>query len=172
LIVDVDPELKDFLVKTPFFGGLAGTPIVDSVIAMLRPRAAKKGEVVLREGDTATSMYIVRSGVLLAYRHCEDGGVARMLLFRPGDFVGVTTLVEMEPRPFSIIAECDAELLELDSRDLYRLYRDDQKAYILVLQNINRELVRRLRKAGNRIAFLSLKLGSSATEPDPEHHHH
>jgi CRP-like cAMP-binding protein len=165
--VDVDPALKDFLIKTPFFGGLAGTPIVDRVIAMLRPRSAKKGEVVLREGDTATSMYIVRSGVLLAYRHCEDGGIARMLLFRPG-----TTLVEMEPRPFSIITECDAELLELDSRDLYRLYKDDQKAYILVLQNINRELVRRLRKAGNRIAYLSRKLGAEATEPDPEHHHH
>jgi CRP-like cAMP-binding protein len=95
-----------------------------------------------------------------------------MLLFRAGDFVGVTTLVEMEPRPFSIITECDAELLELDSRDLYRLYKDDMKAYVLVLQNINRELVRRLRKAGNRIAVLSRKLGSGATEPDPEHHHH
>lgn len=170
--MDGDPGLKEFLAKTSFFGGLAGTPILDHLIAMLRPRSAKKGEVVVREGDTATSMYIVRSGVLLAYRHCEDGGVARMLLFRPGDFVGVTTLVEMEPRPFSIITECDAELLELDSRDLYRLYKDDMKAYIVVLQNINRELVRRLRKAGNRIAYLSLKLGPEATEPDPEHHHH
>jgi CRP/FNR family transcriptional regulator, cyclic AMP receptor protein len=168
--VDADPELKEFLAKTPFFGGLAGTPILEHVIGMLRPRSAKKGEVVLREGDTATSMYIVRSGVLLAYRHCEEGGIARMLLFRPGDFVGVTTLVEMEPRPFSIISECDAELLELDSRDLYRLYKDDPKAYVLVLQNINRELVRRLRKAGNRIAQLSKKLGAGAMEPDPEHH--
>ncbi|MFL5454464.1 MAG: Crp/Fnr family transcriptional regulator [Myxococcales bacterium] len=170
--MDVDPALREFLAGTPFFGGLAGTPIFDKVIAMLRPRSVKKGEMVLREGDTATSMYIVRSGVLLAYRHCEDGGIARMLLFRPGDFVGVTTLVEMEPRPFSIITECDAELLELDSRDLYWLYKDDMKAYVLVLQNINRELVRRLRKAGNRIAVLSRKLGPEATEPGPEHHHH
>ena len=167
-----DAALKEFLAKTPFFGGLSGTPVFDRLADMLREREVKKGEVVLREGDTGSSMYIVRSGALYATRKCEDGSDIRMLLFRPGDFVGVTTLVEMEPRPFSIITECEAELLELDSRDLYRLYKDDMKAYVLVLQNINRELVRRLRKAGNRIAVLSRKLGPEATEPDPEHHHH
>src|SRR5918912_63962 len=138
-------ELKAFLSKTPFFGGLAGTPVFDRLADMLREREVRKGDVVLREGDTGTSMYIVRSGTLYATRRCEDGSDVRMLLFRPGDFVGVTTLVEMEPRPFTITAEKDAKLLELDSKDLYQLYRSDQKAYILVLQNINRELVRRLR---------------------------
>ena len=90
-----------------------------------------------------------------------------MLLFRPGDFVGVTTLIEMEPRPFTITAEKDAKLLELDSKDLYQLYRQDQKAYILVLQNINRELVRRLRKAGARIAHLTRLCGVDGSD----HHH-
>jgi CRP/FNR family transcriptional regulator, cyclic AMP receptor protein len=35
--------------------------------------------------------------------------------------------------------------------DLYKLYQADVKAYVLVLQNINRELCRRLRKADTRI---------------------
>ena len=164
----VDPELREFLAKTPFFGGLVCTPVLDRVIEMLRPRSVKRGEVVIREGVTATSMYIVRSGTLHAYRHCDDGGIVRMLLFGRGDFIGVTTLIDMEPRPFSILAETDAELLELDSRDLYRLYKDDLKAYVLVLQNINRELVRRLRKAGDRIARLSKMAGLE--KADPEHH--
>jgi CRP/FNR family cyclic AMP-dependent transcriptional regulator len=154
-----DPKLKEFLAGTPFFGGLSGTPVFDRVADMLREREVKKGEVVLREGETGTSMYIVLSGTLYATRKCEDGTEVRMLLFRPGDFVGVTTLIEMEPRPFTITAEKDAKLLELDSRDLYQLYKQDQKAYILVLQNINRELVRRLRKAGARIAYLTQLAG-------------
>jgi CRP/FNR family transcriptional regulator, cyclic AMP receptor protein len=160
-----DAMLKEFLAKTSFFGGLAGTPVFDRVTDMLREREVKKGEVVLREGETGTSMYIVLSGTLYATRRCEDGTEVRMLLFRPGDFVGVTTLIEMEPRPFTIIAEKDAKLLELDSKDLYQLYRQDQKAYILVLQNINRELVRRLRKAGARIAHLTQLCGVDAADP-------
>jgi CRP/FNR family cyclic AMP-dependent transcriptional regulator len=162
-----DATLKEFLAKTSFFGGLAGTPVFDRVADMLREREVKKGEVVLREGETGTSMYIVLSGTLFATRRCEDGTEVRMLLFRPGDFVGVTTLIEMEPRPFTIIAEKDAKLLELDSKDLYQLYRQDQKAYILVLQNINRELVRRLRKAGARIAHLTRLCGVDGAD---QHH--
>ncbi len=61
------------------------------------------------------------------------------------------TLIEMQPRPFSVVAENDARLLQLTAQDLYALYREDVKAYVLVLQNINRELCRRLRRAGNRI---------------------
>ena len=162
-----DASLKEFLARTSFFGGLSGTPVFDRVADMLREREVKKGEVVLREGETGTSMYIVLSGTLYATRKCEDGTDVRMLLFRPGDFVGVTTLIEMEPRPFTITAEKDAKLLELDSKDLYKLYKDDQKAYILVLQNINRELVRRLRKAGARIAHLTRLCG---TDQSADHH--
>jgi CRP/FNR family transcriptional regulator, cyclic AMP receptor protein len=162
-----DEALKDFLTKTPFFGGLAGTPVFDRLAGMLRERDVKRGEVVLREGDTGTSMYIVRSGALYATRKCEDGSDVRMLMFRPGDFVGVTTLIEMEPRPFTITAEKDTQLLELNSKDLYVLYKQDLKAYVLVLQNINRELVRRLRKAGTRIAYLTRVAG---LDHAPEHH--
>ena len=44
-----DQALTDCLAKTPFFGGLAGTPVFDRLADMLRERAVKKGEVVLRE---------------------------------------------------------------------------------------------------------------------------
>jgi len=162
-----DAALKEFLAKTPFFGGLAGTPVFDRLADLLREKEIKKGEVLLREGDTGKSMYIVRSGSLYATRKCEDGSEVRMLLFRPGDFVGVTTLIEMEPRPFTITAERDTQVLELDSKDLYQLYKQDLKAYVLVLQNINRELVRRLRKAGARIAHLTRIAGVDHTA---EHH--
>lgn len=161
------PELKQFLERTSFFGGLAGTPVFDILADMLREKEVRKGEVVLREGDTGNSMYIVESGALYATRKCDDGTDVRMLMFRPGDFVGVTTLIEMEPRPFTITAEKDSKLLELNNRDLYQLYRKDVTAYVLVLQNINRELVRRLRKAGARIAYLTRVAGLDHTA---EHH--
>jgi CRP-like cAMP-binding protein len=75
-------------------------------------------------------------------------------MMRRGDFFGVTALIDMEPRPFSCVAERDSLLYELTNGGLYQLYKEDLKGYVLVLQNVNRELSRRLRKAASRISAL------------------
>jgi CRP/FNR family transcriptional regulator, cyclic AMP receptor protein len=153
-----DPaKLREFLCGTSFFGGLP-PDIVDRVIALLKEHRIAKGESLFEEGDTGKSMYIVRAGQLIVKRHCEDGSDARLLMMRGGDFFGVTTLIEMEPRPFACVAEEDSLLYELTNLDLYKLYKQDMKGYVLVLQNINRELCRRLRKAAKRISVLEDKL--------------
>ena len=46
-------------------------------------------------------------------------------------------------------------LYELTTRDLYTYYKADLHAYVIVMQNINRELCRRLRRSDNRIAELA-----------------
>src|SRR5436190_18636987 len=146
-------DLVTFLSKTSFFGGLI--PDVVAIVAdMLKERRIAAGEMLFAEGDTGKSMYIVKEGALIMRRHCSDGTQARLLMMRPGDFFGVTSLIEMEPRPFSCTAEKDSVLYELTNVDLYQLYKSDPKTYILLLQNIARELCRRLRKAGQRIATL------------------
>jgi len=81
-----------------------------------------------------------------------------LLMMRPGDHFGVTTLIEMEPRPFACVAEEDSLLYELTNMDLYKLYKEDPKGYLLVLQNVSRELCRRLRKAAQRISLLEDKV--------------
>ena len=154
-------DLRAFLATTSFFGGLDART-VDALLQMLRERRIAKGELLFSEGDTGHSMYIVREGAVVLQRHCAHsaGGDddARLMMMRPGDFFGVTSLIEMEPRPFSAVADKDSILYELTNLDLYRLYKDDLKAYVLVLQNINRELCRRVRKAGERIAVLEQSL--------------
>jgi CRP-like cAMP-binding protein len=146
-------ELPAFLSKTSFFGGLMPETVA-IVAGMLKEKRIAAGETLFAEGDTGKSMYIVKDGALIFRHHCGDGTQARLLMMRPGDFFGVTSLIEMEPRPFSCLAEKDSVLYELTNLDLYKLYKTDQKTYILLLQNIARELCRRLRKAGQRIATL------------------
>ena len=146
-------ELPAFLSKTSFFGGLLPDTVA-IVAGMLKEKRVGAGETLFAEGDTGKSMYIVKEGALIFRRHCSDGTQARLLMMRPGDFFGVTSLIEMEPRPFSCTAEKESVVYELTNLDLYKLYKTDQKTYILLLQNIARELCRRLRKAGQRIAAL------------------
>jgi CRP/FNR family transcriptional regulator, cyclic AMP receptor protein len=54
-----------------------------------------------------------------------------------------------------VATESPAVLYELTARNLYAYYKADIHAYAMVLQNINRELCRRLRCADTRIAELA-----------------
>ena len=146
-------ERETFLCGTSFFGGLPAQ-VVAAVAANLKERSLVAGELLFEEGQSGTSMYLVRAGELIVQRHAADGTQVRLLMMRPGDHFGVTALIEMEPRAFSCRAEKDSLLYELANVDLYQLYKSDMKAYLLVVQNINRELCRRLRKGAQRIATL------------------
>lgn len=150
-------HLRDFLSRTSFFGGLDAS-VVDQVMGLLKEHRYPAGTTVFVEGECGKSMYLVRTGELIVQRRCPDGSPVRLLMMRPGDHFGVTTLIDMEPRPFSCIAEKDSLLYELTNADLYQLYKQNWKAYLLLLQNINRELCRRLHKAASRIATLEDRL--------------
>jgi CRP/FNR family cyclic AMP-dependent transcriptional regulator len=156
-------ELRGFLCGTSFFGGLPAST-VEAILARLSERRIAKGETLFNEGESGKSMYIVREGALIINRHCTKTHEARLQMMRPGDFFGVTALIEMEPRPFSCVAEQDSLLYELTNSDLYALYKQDMKGYVLLLQNISRELCRRLRKAARRISELEDVLHSQAPE--------
>src|ERR1700693_1686630 len=159
-------ELQAFLSRTSFFGGLM-PDTVGIVAGMLKEKRVPAGELLFAEGDTGKSMYIVREGALIVQRHCGGGSIqTRLLMMRPGDFLGGTSLIEREPRPFSCRAEKDCLLYELTNLDLYKLYKSDQKTYILLIQNIARELCRKLRKAGERIAALEDALHGPAGRPE------
>ena len=143
-----------FLRRTPFFGGLDDTALA-RVIALLHESLFPAGALDFRETETGRSMYVVESGELIAFQNGEGGRTVKLMRLHAGDFFGEMTLIEMQPRPYSVVVEREARLLELTNMDLYTLYREDVKSYVLVLQNINRELCRRLRRAGDRIAEIA-----------------
>lgn len=147
-------QLKAFLTRTPFFGGLADEQL-DRVVRMLRASAHESGANVFCQGDTGRSMYIIEQGEIVMTQRAGSGAEIKLVRLGVGDFFGETTLIEMQPRPCSARCETPVRLLELTNMDLYRLYREDVKAYVLVLQNVNRELCRRLRRADGRIIELA-----------------
>jgi CRP/FNR family transcriptional regulator, cyclic AMP receptor protein len=97
-------------------------------------------------------MYIVHSGELVVSKLGESGRVICISHLGPGDFFGEMTLIEMQNRSATVVAESPTVLYELTAANLYTYYKADIYAYAMVMQNINRELCRRLRRADNRIA--------------------
>ena len=152
------PDLKAFLLETPFFGGLSDASL-DLLISMLVERRFDAGGTVVAEGEPGRSMFIVHAGELVVSKLTESGLVIRMSSLKPGDFFGEMTLIEMQNRSATVVAESPTVLYELTARNLYTCYKADIHAYVMVLQNINRELCRRLRRADNRLAESQLHLG-------------
>lgn len=145
------PDLKAFLLATPFFGGLSD-PGLDLLISMLVQRRFDAGATVVAEGESGRSMFIVKSGRLAVSKRTHAGGVIRMSVLERGDFFGEMTLIEMQNRSATVVAESPTVLYELTAQNLYACYKADIHAYVIVLQNINRELCRRLRRADDRFA--------------------
>ena len=148
------PDLNAFLVATPFFGGLSDTSL-DLLVSMLVERRFDIGATVVAEGEPGRSMYIVHSGDLAVSKTGASGRAIRIAGLGPGDFFGEMTLIEMQNRSATVVAETPSLLYELTARNLYTYYKADIHGYVMVMQNINRELCRRLRRADNRIATLA-----------------
>src|SRR5215467_13696548 len=66
------PDLKAFLVATPFFGGLSDASL-DLLISMLVERRFDVGATVVAEGEPGRSMYIVQSGELVVSKLGKSG---------------------------------------------------------------------------------------------------
>ena len=145
------PGLKPFLLDTPFFGGLSDASL-DVLIPMLVERRFGIGETVVSEGEPGRSMFIVHGGELGVSKRTTAGASVLLNTLGEGDFFGEMTLIAMENRSATVTVEKAAVLFELSARSLYAFYKADVHAYVMILQNMNRELCRRLRRADTRFA--------------------
>jgi hypothetical protein len=71
------PDLKAFLLATPFFGGLSDASL-DLLVSMLAERRFDAGALVFAEGEQGRSMFVVHSGRLVVNRRAEFGGTLRI----------------------------------------------------------------------------------------------
>ncbi|MHB8873677.1 MAG: cyclic nucleotide-binding domain-containing protein [Myxococcaceae bacterium] len=155
--------LKSFLANIAVFGGLEdGT--LDRIIGMLVEQRFDKGAIVCREGETGRSMYVVRAGEVVVCRRADSGLLVKMVRLGAGEFFGEMTLIDIQPRSATVVVETPSTLYALTNKDLYRLYQDDVAGYVMVLQNICRELSRRLRKADVKICQIADDSGDEGTQ--------
>lgn len=156
-------DLRSFLASTPFFGGLSEGAL-DQLASKLVRHDLPAGSQAFRTGDTGASMFIIEHGQVVICRRGGSGMQVRLRRLGPGDFFGETTLIEMQPRPYDALIDAPARLWELDNRALYQLYQSDLLAYVMVLQNVNRELCRRLRKSDLRLTEFADEAQDDATQ--------
>jgi voltage-gated potassium channel len=106
-------ETWDLVAEVPLFSGLPAARIAD-LAAMLKPRDVKIGEIVVRKGEHAESMYFVVRGALEVELDPEP------VVLRGGDFFGEIALIDHGDRVATVAAIEESRLLVLDAQDLAR----------------------------------------------------
>lgn len=155
-------DLLEFLPSIALFGGLE-RPTLERIIGMLTVQRLEPGTEVCKQGEAGRSMFVVRSGEAVVYREQASGHRARLIRMGPGEFFGEMTLIDIMKRSATVVIEKPTVLLSLGNRELYRLYNEDVAGYVMVLQNLCRELSRRLRTTNQKLAAMAEDAGDENT---------
>lgn len=146
---------REFLARIPIFGGLPDR-VVDLIACSLRVIGVPVGEQLLREGDPARSMFVVREGELEIFKIDKGGTEHQLAVLCQGDCLGEMSLIDIQPRSASARARTAATLYVLELTQIANLYARDVEAYALLVLNIAREISRRLRCADELIVSMGV----------------
>jgi CRP-like cAMP-binding protein len=149
------------------FGALSDD-VLGVLSGMLTVVVPEIGEVIFREGDEGSAMYVVLAGEVEITKMSRNGVDARVAMLGPGDWFGEMSIVDIQPRSASVRAIAPARLVRISAGDLDSLYRHDVRSYAIVVLNLARELSRRLRVADGILADLIANvLDSYIAKPKP-----
>jgi CRP/FNR family cyclic AMP-dependent transcriptional regulator len=128
--------------------------VLDGLAAELLVLELPGGSYVFREGEAGSCMYVVIQGDVEVLKKSRGGHDSRVAVLGPGDWFGEMSIIDVQPRSATVLTVSPSRLVKITAADLDRLYRADVKAYALIVQNIARELSRRLRVADGILADL------------------
>jgi CRP/FNR family transcriptional regulator len=124
---------------------------LQQILPFCREEQHPKDKVMFSEGDEATAFYILREGqVSLQYmicpqpEYCQD---ARILLDKPGDFMGWSSLVKPSRMTAAGLCLTDVDLVAIDGKRLNELMERDSHIGFVILKELAGALNKRLKDA-------------------------
>ncbi|MCG2629576.1 cyclic nucleotide-gated ion channel/potassium channel family protein [Bradyrhizobium sp. WYCCWR 13023] len=102
------------LARVPLFSHLAAAEIAD-IMRLLRARTVEQGEILVRRGDPASSMYFITAGEV------EIALPSQHVLLTDGTFFGEIALLHKTKRSGTVTATRKTRLLVLDAQDFHAL---------------------------------------------------
>ncbi|MBB4368659.1 voltage-gated potassium channel [Bradyrhizobium sp. cir1] len=102
------------LARVPLFSHLSASEIAD-IMRLLRARTIEQGEVLVRRGDAASSMYFITAGEV------EIALPSQHVRLTDGTFFGEIALLHKTKRSGTVTATRKTRLLVLDAQDFHAL---------------------------------------------------
>ena len=102
------------LARVPLFSHLGAAEIAD-IMRLLRAQTIEAGEILVRRGDAATSMYFITAGEV------EIDLPGQRVRLSDGTFFGEIALLRRTNRSGTVTATRKTKLLALDAKDFHAL---------------------------------------------------
>jgi voltage-gated potassium channel len=102
------------LARVPLFSHLSAAEIAD-IMRLLRARTVEQGEILVRRGDAASSMYFITAGEV------EIALPSQQVRLADGTFFGEIALLHKTKRSGTVTATRKTRLLLLDAQDFHAL---------------------------------------------------
>jgi CRP/FNR family transcriptional regulator, cyclic AMP receptor protein len=141
------------LKKIPLFA-LFPEADLQNLLPLLRRKKLQKGEILFRQGDEGTALYLILQGQIKISLSAGMDAVTLAIL-RQGEFLGEMSLLDNLPRSADAIALEDTYLYALNRKDFLPFIANNEKAVYAVLTGLSL----RLRKTDDLLAemcFLNL----------------
>ena len=118
-------------VETPLFREFSCEELVE-VIRGLRLRSFAPGEIIVSEGESGDSLFVLTNGAVRTYVRGAQGHNAQVRILQEGDFFGEVSLLEFEGRTATVTAASHCELLEIDRPTLDGISRTHPRIWDVI----------------------------------------
>ena len=98
------------------------------------------GEIIIRQGLTGDSMYVVQSGRVEVVQASEGGAEQHLAFLEAGDFFGEMAVFEKEVRSATVRADGEARVLKIDKKTLLRRIREDPLLAVNLLKTMSHRI--------------------------------
>jgi small-conductance mechanosensitive channel/CRP-like cAMP-binding protein len=113
---------------------------IDQLAASLTSLSFDPGATLFDQGSVGASLYVVRSGIFEISEH-RSGGAKRVHgRIGPGEYLGEISMMTGEPRPVSVDALTDGNVLELPKAALETLLAEDRALGAALERSVQRGL--------------------------------
>ncbi|MBN2353465.1 MAG: GGDEF domain-containing protein [Spirochaetales bacterium] len=152
---------RSFLKKVSIFGDCTEHELA-SIAAGLTEFKAAAGEIIFREGDEGSELYIVKRGLVTIGLRTTDGNEKELARCQAGNFFGEMSIVDDAPRSATCRALEDSVLYRMHERDYNRVLEAQPRAAIKIMYKMLNTIAHRLETTSHVVADM-VRWGNEAS---------
>jgi CRP-like cAMP-binding protein len=149
-------EIREKIERLHSLGLFASLPEakLEELTRFLAVERHPAGTVVIEEGSSGDTMYLVAEGVVRIEKRVEAGGFKELALLSAGDVLGEMALIEETVRSARAVTMSDTALFVLAREDLQRWLESDPLMALGFVVELMRVLSHRLRRTSADLVLL------------------
>lgn len=122
-----------------------------AVRAYLKPQHFNSGDVIFREGDAGSELFVITQGCASVELAQAGSAPIRLATFATGTSFGELALLDQQARSATVIADGPLTCYALSQESFDALKENSPMAAIRMLENLGSELSRRMRRANQML---------------------